>query len=195
MGTNNECSGDAPKCNTEAIPSPICEACDSGFCSQPLPYCVPAGMPNAGSCQCGGTASCGTVDQTGNTCSSDDATGKCLCGENPVCTGGSVVAFCLNNASPPVFEAGDKASTCKCSGNSCSFGWGNLPSNGVCSAERDCTLGTCVSCNVNGVPGDGSSQGTCPFVLMLIQLECVCVEQQLLATRLHHFAIELRTLT
>jgi len=161
-GTNNECSGDTPKCNIDAIPSPMCEACDSSFCSQPLPYCVPAGMPNAGSCQCGGTASCGTVDQSGNTCSSDDANGYCLCGENPVCTGGSVVATCLNNASPPVFEAGDKASTCKCSGKSCTKGTGKVLSNGACSAEKGCTLGTCVSCNVNGVPGNGSSQGTCP---------------------------------
>ena len=93
-------------------------------------------MPNAGSCQCGEAASCGTADQTGNTCSSDDANGKCLCGENPVCTGESVVATCLNNASPPVFEAGDKASTCKCSGKSCTEGTGKVLSNGACSAEK-----------------------------------------------------------
>ena len=101
-----------------------------------LPYSVPAGVPNAGSCQCGDAATCGTADQTGNTCSTDDATGTCLCGENPVCTGGSVVATCLNNASPPGFEAGDKASTCKCSGTSCTTGTGSVLSNGACSAEE-----------------------------------------------------------
>ena len=52
-GAADQCSGTTPKCSTEITPA-TCEACDSNFCSQPLPYCVPTGETGAGSCQCGG---------------------------------------------------------------------------------------------------------------------------------------------
>ena len=134
-GDVDQCSGSTPKCNTENTPA-TCVACDSDFCSQPLPYCVPTGETGAGSCQCGGASDCGTTDQTGNLCTTSDASGVCMCGESALCTSGSTVATCLNNASPPVFEAGDSTSTCKCSGTSCTTaGTGMVTSNGACSAE------------------------------------------------------------
>ena len=57
-----------------------------------------------------------------------------MCGETALCTKGSSVESCLNNASPPVFKAGDMESTCKCSGSSClTASVGVVPSNGACS--------------------------------------------------------------
>ena len=133
-GTNDQCSGATPKCDTTTSPAG-CVACDASFCTQPLPWCVPAGTTGEGSCQCGSSADCGTTDQTGNICTASDATGMCMCGTNPVCTADSTVAACLNSAVPPVFVAGDDSSTCKCSGTSCSTAsTGVVPSNGACSA-------------------------------------------------------------
>ena len=114
-----------------------CEACGPNFCIQPLPYCVPTGETNAGACQCGTASTCGTADQTGNRCTTDDSTGVCMCGNDPLCTGDSVVGTCLNNDSPPVFEGGDATSTCKCSGTSCTTATtGQIVTNGACSAEE-----------------------------------------------------------
>ena len=138
-GVNSECTGATPKCDTSAL-SPTCEACDDNFCSQPLPWCVPTGLPGAGSCQCGNSADCGTTDQTGNMCSENDATGVCMCGETAPCFSGSTVEFCLNNAIPPIFEPGDQSSTCKCSGTSCSTAMvGVIPSYGSCSSSPGIT--------------------------------------------------------
>ena len=134
-GANSECSGATPKCDVSIL-APTCVACDQNFCSQPLPYCVPAGLAGAGSCQCGSSADCGTTDQTGNRCSETDETGVCMCGETSVCFPGSTVEFCLNNAIPPIFEAGDLSSTCKCSGASCTTAMvGVIPSYGTCSSN------------------------------------------------------------
>ena len=135
-GSVEGCSGATPKCDTSATPI-TCAACDDSFCSQPLPWCVPTGATagTEGSCQCGASSDCGTTDQTGNRCTTSDDTGECMCGESPLCTAGSTVEACLNSAVPPVFEAGDTTSTCKCSGSSCSTASiGVVPSNGACSS-------------------------------------------------------------
>ena len=122
-GTNGQCSGTTPKCDNA-----ICVKCDETFCKQPLPTCITTGA-DEGSCRCGTSDTCGTADQLGNRC--DDA-GNCLCGEDPLCTTGSTVGTCLNNVVPPVFEAGDTSSTCKCSADSCDKA-GKVLSNGACS--------------------------------------------------------------
>ena len=132
-GTSGQCSGTTPKCDDKVSPS-TCVACDETFCKQPLPRCIPAGMADAGSCRCGSLDTCGTGNQLGNLCTSDDETGQCMCGEKPLCTKSSTVASCLNNVVPPVFEAGDKSSTCKCSADSCLTATdGKVLSNGACS--------------------------------------------------------------
>ena len=142
-GSNGQCSGTTPKCDTTASP-PACVACDESFCKQPLPWCVPAGMIGEGSCQCGPSATCGTADQTGNRCTQNDETGTCMCGENALCTAGSTVGSCLNNAIPPVFDAGDISSTCKCSGSSCATAAvGVVPSNGACSNVAGTSINKC----------------------------------------------------
>ena len=132
-GSNAQCSGATPQCDTSISP-PTCIACDDSFCQQPLPYCVPLGVTGEGQCQCGLSTTCGTADQTGNRCTESDATGVCVCGETALCTPGSTVEACLNNAVPPTFVPGDTESTCKCSGYSCSTASvGIVPSNGACS--------------------------------------------------------------
>ena len=94
-------------------------------------------MKNAGSCQCGNVATCGTGKQTGNRCTSDDEMGSCTCGLGPACNENSVIGTCLNNASPPVFKADDANSTCKCYGNSCTTATiGRNVYNGACSLKK-----------------------------------------------------------
>ena len=129
-GTNGQCSGTTPKCENAQ-----CVKCDETFCKQPLPRCITTGA-DEGSCRCGTSDTCGVAPQIGNRCTSDDDTGECLCGEKPLCTKGSTVASCLNNVVPPVFEAGDTSSTCKCSADSClTAAEGKVLSNGACSSD------------------------------------------------------------
>ena len=133
-GASGECSGTTPKCDDTSTPS-TCVKCDATFCTQPLPRCMAAGETDEGSCRCGTSNTCGTSDQTGNRCTSDDDTGECMCGDKPLCTTGSTVASCLNNEAPPVFAAGDTSSTCKCSADSCLTATeGKVLSNGACSS-------------------------------------------------------------